>query len=99
MTPALGRFPSLALRSSLPRVKVHYAVFLLLAGLLACSGDPGQNPVEEAFAASSNAMTAGTAVAFRFPASGGLARLYRLPNLEEVTWRFDLGPRRPVRMI
>ncbi len=99
MTPALGRFPPFALWSSLPRVKVHYAVYLLLAGLVACSDQPGQNPVEEAFAASSNTMTAGTAVAFRFPASGGLVRLYRLPNLEEVTWRFDLGPRRPVQMI
>jgi hypothetical protein len=42
---------------------------------------------------------AGAAVAFRFPASGGLARLYRLPNLEEVTWRFELGSHRAVRMV
>lgn len=38
-------------------------------------------------------------MAFRFPVSGGLARLYRLPNMEEVRWRFELGRRRPVRMI
>jgi hypothetical protein len=38
-------------------------------------------------------------VAFRFPAAGGLAQLYRLPNLEEVTWRFELGNIHPVRVI
>ena len=85
--------------SSLPRVRRHYTEYLLLAGLLACTGEPGPNPVEEAFSASSNAMVPGTSVAFRFPASGGLARLYRLPNLEEVAWRFELGPRRPVEMV
>jgi len=72
---------------------------LLVAGLLACDEDPGPNPVHEAFSAANNSMTAEAAVAFRFPASGGLARLYRLPNLEEVTWRFELGPRRTVQMV
>jgi hypothetical protein len=74
-------------------------VSLLLAGLFACTGDPGPNPVEEAFASANNSMEAGAAVAFRFPASGGLARLYRLPNLQEVTWLFELGPRRAVQMV
>ena len=91
--------PPLGLCSSLPRVRHHCTAYLLIAGLWACTGERGPNPVEEAFAASSNAMEAGAAVAFRFPASGGLARLYRLPNLEEVTWRFELGPRRPVQMV
>jgi hypothetical protein len=91
--------PPLALCSSLPRVRLHYTALLSLACLWACAGEADPNPVEEAFAASSNAMETGAAVAFRFPASGGLARLYRLPNMEEVTWRFELGPRHPVRMI
>ena len=85
--------------SSLPRVRLHIAVILLCTGLMACDDNSDPTPVQEAFAAASHSMTAGAAVAFRFPASGGLARLYRLPNLEEVTWRFELGRRRAVQMV
>ena len=85
--------------SSLPRVRRHSTVFLILAGFLACSDDSGPNPVEQAFASANNAIQAGAAVAFRFPASGGLARLYRLPNLEEVTWRFEVGQRHATQMV
>lgn len=98
-TPPKHPLPPLALCSSLPRVRLHCTVLLLLAGLWACTDKSEPNPVAEVFAASNNSMKAGTAVAFRFPASGGLAHLYRLPNLEEVTWRFELGPHRPVKMV
>ncbi len=91
--------PPPAYCSSLPRVRLHHAVILLIVGLLGCNDDSGPNPVQEAFSAANNSITAGAAVAFRFPSSGGLARLYRLPNLEEVTWRFELGPRHTVQMV
>lgn len=74
-------------------------ILLLAAGLCACDDDSGPNPVQQAFSAANNSMVAGAAVAFRFPESGGLARLYRLPNLEEVTWRFELGRRHAVQLV
>jgi len=90
-------------RAALIRNRPHSRVMpLLLAAALAlpaCAGEPEPTPVEQAFTASSNNVEPGAAIAFRFPSSGGLARLYRLPSLDEVTWRFELGRRRPVRMV
>ena len=41
----------------------------------------------------------GASVAFRFPASGGEARLYRLPDLDQASWLFHAGSRAVVRTV
>ncbi len=65
---------------------------LLVPSLLACGSDRRSNPVKEAFARAPRGPSGAAWVAFRFPATGGGdARLYRLPGLEEVTWRFEAG--------
>jgi hypothetical protein len=66
-------------------------VFASLAAAAACGGD-SPNPVKEALARTPETALRGDAVAFRFPGrSGATARLYRLPDLEEVSWRFEAG--------
>jgi hypothetical protein len=77
-------------------VLARLPVPLLLAALIACNAGARSNPAREAFAQSSRTIDPGTAVAFRFPASRGpRARLYRLPFLEEVTWRFESSDNPP----
>jgi len=54
--------------------------------------DPSSNPVREALAARPIAAGGGSSVAFRFPTGNqGSTKLYRLPDLEEVAWRFESG--------
>ncbi len=85
--------------SSLPRVRPTLAILLVLIGLAACEPEPTTNPVKEVFTASNTEVTGGAAVVFRFSSAGDLATLYRLPNLEEVSWRFELGGRRIIRTV
>jgi hypothetical protein len=72
---------------------------LPIAAAVGCGPDQPANPVKDAFAATAHATGLGTPVAFRFsgraPAS---AQLYRLPDLEEISWRFESGSS-PVRTV
>ncbi len=99
MQPFESRRPIWELCSSFARLRARHALLSLFIALSACSGQEGPSPVEQAFASSDNSTAVGAAVAFRFPAEGGLARLYRLPSLDEGTWRFEIGPKRPERLI
>lgn len=66
----------------------YLPVFLLAAGVAACDSD-SKNPVRTAFAQRPPTRVAAP-VAFRFPDKvGGGVRVYRLPRLEEVTFRFN----------
>ena len=67
------------------------AVALLVT--LACGdGDPRPNPLRAALAARPIQAGGGSSVAFRFPAGNQRSTmLYRLPDLEEVRWRFESG--------
>lgn len=76
--------PSYALRTR--------AIFVLVAGVLACRADDAPNPVKTAFAQPQRQPTgpSGQAVAFRFATQGGEGvRVYRLPALRELEWRFE----------
>ena len=69
---------------------------IIALGLLmsvACGDvDPRANPVREALAARPITAGGGSSVAFRFPADNQRStKLYRLPDLEEVAWRFESG--------
>ncbi|UCG86425.1 MAG: SPOR domain-containing protein [Gemmatimonadota bacterium] len=71
-------------------MKTHTALWAILAvGITACRSDSTSNPVMEALAQGPPSNDIGAAVAFRFPSSGRAATLFRLPDLEEVSWRFD----------
>ena len=84
---------------TLPRVSLQRLFLGLVVGLAACGFDAGSNAVQDAFAKASKAIDPGASVAVRFSSSGGRARLYRLPELDEVTRLFDLGDHQPVRMV
>lgn len=65
---------------------------LLLIAAAGCDVSGNANPVKEAFAAAPRDSRDGAAVAFRFPTARGRdARLYQLPTLDEVRWRFETG--------
>ncbi|HEX9729652.1 MAG TPA: SPOR domain-containing protein [Gemmatimonadales bacterium] len=68
-------------------------VFLLLAGSLAvaaCGPSPQATQLAEAVAADAARQGPATSVALRFASRrGGDVRLYRLPTLDEATWRFE----------
>jgi hypothetical protein len=67
--------------------------------LVACDDAPRPNPVRDALAATPPTLDAGTPVGFRLPVTGQRnTRLYRLPSLEEVAWRFEAS-RSPVRAV
>ncbi|MDH3226771.1 MAG: SPOR domain-containing protein [Thermoleophilia bacterium] len=65
---------------------------LLLIAATGCDFSGSSNPVKEAFAAAPREYREGTTVAFRFPTARGRdARLYQLPTLDDVRWRFETG--------
>jgi hypothetical protein len=67
-------------------------LLIVLAGLVACDSGQRSNPVQEAFAQARPVVDSGASVTFRFPATPNRdASLYRLPELEEVAWRFEAG--------
>ncbi|MBI4420660.1 MAG: SPOR domain-containing protein [Gemmatimonadetes bacterium] len=79
----------------------HHSVvsLLLLASLSACGSDASRNPVKTAFA-QRPATRGSTAVAFRFPPTpGARVRVYRLPRLDEITFRFNTPGLAAVRVI
>ncbi len=64
----------------------------LLVTLACGSGDPHPNPLRDVLAARPIPAGGGSSVAFRFPADNRRStKLYRLPDLEEVAWRFESG--------
>jgi len=75
--------------SNLPAVKVHRAFLIVIAASTACRGAPETNSVREAFASLPRGIESGTSVVFRIPAVGSQVRLYRLPDLDEISWRFE----------
>ena len=67
-------------------------LLIVLAGLVACDSGQRSNPVREALAQARPVADSSASITFRFPATAGRdARLYRLPELEEVAWRFEAG--------
>lgn len=73
-------------------MRPYYPVVVLLALLAACGSDQRANPVREALARTPRSSGVGASVTFRFPAqSAGDTKLYHLPGLEEVAWRFEGG--------
>lgn len=65
----------------------RWLILLAAAVVLGCGSD--RNPVKAAFAQRPPSRVS-TPVAFRFPERpGGGVRVYRLPRLDEVTFRFD----------
>jgi hypothetical protein len=70
------------------------ALLTLLVGLVACEPQQRPNPVREALAEAPPRSSDGASVVFRFPATGNRdAKLYQLPGLDEVAWRFEAGTR------
>lgn len=56
------------------------------------NGDPHPNPLRDVLAARPIPAGGGNSVAFRFPVNNrSSTKLYRLPDLEEVAWRFESG--------
>jgi hypothetical protein len=75
-------------------VKMHTVLWaVLVVGITACRSDSASNPVKEALAQAPPSLDLGAAVAFRFPSRGAAATLFRLPDLEQVSWRFETGDR------
>ena len=75
-------------------VKMHTVLWaVLVIGITACRSDSASNPVKEALAQAPPSLDLGAAVAFRFPSRGAAATLFRLPDLEQVSWRFETGDR------
>ncbi len=67
-------------------------LFVALVAASACDTGRQANPVRDAYAAAPRADVRGVAVAFRFPSDGSAqTRLYQLPDLEPVAWRFESG--------
>jgi DNA-binding beta-propeller fold protein YncE len=68
------------------------ALLTLLFGLVACDSQQRPNPVLEALAQAPPGSGDGASVVFRFPITGEQdAKLYQLPGLGEVAWRFEAG--------
>lgn len=73
------------------RLPSFVVALVVLAGAASCGGEGETTPVHLAFADRPPPSTLGTSVAFRFAGARGVGvRLYRLPDLEEVAWRFQL---------
>ena len=72
---------------------------LFAVGITACGSEPSSNPVKEAFAQTPKDIEVGTAVAFRLPANGRQAVLYRIPDLEQVSWSFELDRQSTERIV
>ena len=85
--------------SNLPAVKVQRAFLIIFAATTACRGAPETNSVWEAFASMPKGIESRTSVAFRIPVVGSQVRLYRLPNLDEVSWRFGTTRHRTTRVV
>ncbi len=83
---------------NLPPVTIRFLLVATAAGLTACRSEPASNPMMVALAEAPPSAAAGASVAFRFPASASVAQLYRLPDLEQVSWRFEIG-NRPTQQI
>ncbi len=76
--------------SSFRPVRALLLVLLTTPTLAGCRPDAGSNPVKETFRAVAQRTGLGPAIAFRFPESrAGEIALYRLPNLEAISWRFE----------
>jgi hypothetical protein len=70
-------------------VRSRLIVFPLAAALTACGSDSSRNPVKAAFAQRPR-IRVEAPVVFRFPDRPGAGvRVYRVPRLEEVTFRFN----------
>jgi hypothetical protein len=80
-------------------VTAHRFLAVAAICLAACQGDSSPNPVRDAFAATPKTIDGGTAIALRYPASGSQVRLYRLPDLDEVSRQFDTRRRRTAAVI
>jgi len=76
---------------NLPPVSIRCLFISTVAGLLACHSEPASNPMKVALAEAPPAASGGASVVFRFPATAGVAQLFRLPDLEQVSWRFEIG--------
>ena len=73
-------------------MKYRHSFALALVATFACDEGPRANPVRDALAGAPIVAGGGTSVAFRFPAGNrATTKLYRLPDLEEVAWRFESG--------
>jgi hypothetical protein len=74
-------------------------VALFAVGITACDSEPSSNPAKEAFAQIPKHIEVGAAVAFRFPANGREAVLYRIPDLEAVAWSFEIDRQSTERIV
>ncbi|MGD8727989.1 MAG: SPOR domain-containing protein [Gemmatimonadales bacterium] len=73
---------------------------ILLATLVACGSGDASNPVKDAFLEAPQEGELGAPVAFRFPVRGGNdTKLYRLPDFEEVSWRFEASRSPAARVV
>ncbi|MFQ5703968.1 MAG: SPOR domain-containing protein [Gemmatimonadales bacterium] len=66
---------------------------LLLLSTAGCGPDRAPDRIIQDLSQPSGDMEVGASVAFRLPHNGGDAKLYRLPEMSEVSWEFDAGPR------
>jgi hypothetical protein len=84
---------------NLPPVSIRYLFIGAVAALLACGSEQASNPLKVALAEAPPAASGGASVVFRFPAAAGVAQLYRLPDLEQVSWRFEIGNQPTQRIV
>ncbi len=68
-------------------------ILLLLLASMGCGQDGDLDPLRQGVANVGSNEDAGTSVVFRMPQGGGDAKLYRLPEMIEVSWQFDAGNR------
>jgi len=80
-------------------VPVRVAFLIILAVVAACGSESVPNPVKDAFVGAPKEADLGTPVAFRFPTRrGNDTKLYRLPDFEEINWRFEAS-RSPTKSV
>ena len=78
---------------------VRVAFLIALTALVACGSESVPNPVKEAFVSAPKESDLGAPVAFRFPTRRGIdTKLYRLPDFEEISWRFEAS-RSPTEIV
>ena len=78
---------------------VRVAFLIILAVVAACGSESVPNPVKDAFVGAPKEADLGTPVAFRFPTRrGNDTKLYRLPDFEEINWRFEAS-RSPTKSV
>ncbi len=81
-------------------MKRHYALLAIFAvSLNGCGSEAAPNTVKQALAQAPPARDVAGSVAFRFPARGGQATVYRLPDMDQVRWRFDIGQHSTERIV